>query len=150
MDVALIHEEVPGLTKVFRRLQRGEQEVAHAGGIVMHESSLCQQKVSADMLTERKAFPAFPRLKGVGAKDGQGFFRLRSLIVEGDEFNSELVPAVDECEVAFQHGESFLWAFANALPELIAFIEDSRVRRVGLECGVVGRNAAAGSLRTLK
>ena len=98
-----------------------------------------ERKLGADMLAERPAFAAFPRLKLALGEQLHGFGVAAGLIEQGAEFHGQVVALADERGIFFQFAQTPGRFFAEPFPKLVALVEQPRVARIGAEGAVVSR-----------
>ena len=96
MGVALIGEEMPSLGEIMRRGQRVFKMIGRAAIIVMEESLAAEGKLGADVLRQRPAFAAFPRLKLAGGEQLRGLDVPAGLIQQSAQFHGQVVAPADE------------------------------------------------------
>jgi hypothetical protein len=121
-DVALVGEQVLGLAEIFGC---GERlfEVGAGGGGIFRERGAAEEKVRADVLAEGLAFAAFPGLELARLEDWQRGGGTAGLVVKRAELDAEVVAGADELGVALQFAETLGRFLAEALPELVALVE---------------------------
>src|SRR5579863_1989760 len=84
-------------------------------------------------LRQHQAFAAFPGLEAAALHQLIGVMRL----AEGNEFQREIVAAVYQIAMLFEFLEAVAPVHAQALPELIALVEDAGIIGFGGEGAII-------------
>src|SRR5947208_2339971 len=106
---------------------------AGPGKIALRERRAAQRQLGANMLPERAAFPAFPRLEFAVANELGCFPVLPGLIVKRAKFDAQIIAFFDEIEPFGQLPQPPSRLLAKALPKLVALIEQPRIVGIGEE-----------------
>jgi hypothetical protein len=105
-DVALVGEEVLGLAEVERGAEGVFEGGDGGGGLAGGEGGTAEEEVAADVLAEGLAFASFPGLEGAGGEEVAGLGGLAGLVVEGAEFDAEVVALCGEGGVFFEGAQA--------------------------------------------
>jgi len=116
VDVALVGERVSGLAEVVRGLQSGLEACDRAGIIGLRKALPAQHESAADMLSERKALPAFPGLKLARGQQVPRFAGLSGLVEKRAELDREIIPPSHEVRISEEFAETFGGAAGETNP----------------------------------
>jgi hypothetical protein len=120
MDVTLVREKMFGFAQISRE-RLGSLEVrAGRCKVLMRERGSAQRQLRANVLSERAAFTAFPRLEPTAADKLGCFLVLPGLIVKGAKLNTEVIALLREVKPPGQFAQSPLRLLTKALPKLVA------------------------------
>ena len=97
------------------------------------------------VLRERQPFAAFPRLEAARRHDPKRVGGPAGLVVEVAELDREVVARAEEGGKFLQGAQAARGGNREAFPELVAFVEQARVARVGPQGGVVGAQGDGGT-----
>ena len=103
------------------------------------QGGAAQREMRAHVLAERAAFAAFPRLEvAASCTSVQRLVVLAGLVVERAQFDAQVVALLDQVEALLQFAQPLRRRFAEALPELVALVEQPGVVRIRPEGALVG------------
>ena len=144
VDVALIGEQMSRLAEILRRSEGVLEMSTRIGISVAREALASEREMRADVLAERLAFAAFPRLEFACGKDAQRGRGPAGLVVECAKFHRQIIALPHEIQIPFQLAQTPIRCFAQALPELVTLVEQPCVRRIGADRLVVGHAGFVG------
>src|ERR1051325_4442968 len=96
-----------------------------------------EREMGTHPLPKRAALTAFPRLEVAGADECQGAIVLACLVIERAKFHAQIVALLDERDIFFQFAPTLCGLFTETFPKLIAFVQHSRIGRIGLERPII-------------
>jgi len=86
MYVALVGQQMPGFAEIFRREERVLKMAGGAGKIMLRQGLASEGELRANVLSQRPALAAFPRLKLALGQEMHGFDVPAGLIQQRAEF----------------------------------------------------------------
>ena len=111
---------------------------SRTGKIILGQRRAAQRQLRADVLAQRAAFAAFPRLElAAGEQLRSACYVPAGLIVKRAKLDAQIVALPDELRIFFQFAQAPFRFFAQPFPKLVALVKQARVRRIGVERLVV-------------
>ena len=133
VDVALVREQVLGLAQRFRDIDRRFKMPARFCDPASGQLSTSERKPGSDILSKRHPLSALPGLKPAAGQNLQSLIVSADLVQERAKLDGEIVALIDEVSILAQLRQPIGRKAADAFPQLIAFVEQSRVARLGCE-----------------
>src|SRR5690349_3200791 len=127
MNVTLVGQKMFRFTQICRRGQRMFEIGSGFGKIVICQRSPPQCQLGANMLAERTAFTAFPRLELAIRDELASLVVPARLIVKRAQFDAQIVTLLNETRMPLQLSQALRRFFAETFPKLVAFEEQPGV-----------------------
>src|SRR5208282_5970089 len=86
-----------------------------------------ERKLRADVLSERRAFTAFPRLEFSSGKQLHRLDVSSALVQQRAKFHHQIITLRNKLGMIFQFAQTLRRFFAKAFPKLVALVKQSRV-----------------------
>ena len=127
MDVALVGEQVLGLAQRFGTRKRRCKMRARFRRAAGSQLPSPEGEPSSHILSERQTLPALPGLEAAADQDIQGLVVSADLVQQRAKLDREIVALIDEDLMLAQLSQPIAGKATESPPELIAFVEQSRV-----------------------